>query len=97
MFFCISIHFAEVCGQARQELSILCPGTQVDILQVAGKLNRGRWTRNGVVISQGSNVDEYLVEDRRYWGQGHQKSKILMAYVRYTRKGITLRRTFYRF
>ena len=46
-----------------KQLSLLRPGTQVDILEHSGKLNRGRWTRSGKVIEQGSNLDEYLVED----------------------------------
>ena len=46
-----------------KQLSLLRPGTQVDILEHSGKLNRGRWTRSGKVIEQGSNLDEYLIED----------------------------------
>ena len=46
-----------------KQLSLLRPGTKVDILQHAGKLNRGKWTRSGKVIEQGRNLDEYLIED----------------------------------
>ena len=46
-----------------KQLSLLRPGTQVDILQDSGKLSRGKWTRSGKVIEQGGNLDEYLVED----------------------------------
>ena len=46
-----------------KQLSLLRPGTQVDILQDSGKLSRGKWTRSGKVIGQGGNLDEYLVED----------------------------------
>ena len=46
-----------------KQLSLLRPGTQVDILEDSGKLSRGKWTRSGKVIEQGGNLDEYLVED----------------------------------
>ena len=45
-----------------KEPSIIRPGTKVNILQGAGKLNRGKWVRQGVVVRQGSNLDEYLIE-----------------------------------
>ena len=46
-----------------KQLSLLRPGTRVDILQDSGKLSRERWTRSGKIIKQGGNLDEYLVEN----------------------------------
>ena len=60
-----------------KELSVIRPGTKVDILQGAGKLNRGRWDRHGVVISQGANLDEYLVEDSDTGGRAIRNRKFL--------------------
>ena len=60
-----------------KQLSLLRPGTQVDILEHSGKLNRGRWTRSGKVIEQGSNLDEYLIEDTTTGARAIRNRKFL--------------------
>ena len=60
-----------------KQLSLLRPGTEVDILEHSGKLNRGRWTRSGVVIGQGTNLDEYLIEDTATGARAIRNRKFL--------------------
>ena len=60
-----------------KQLTLLRPGTQVDILQDSGKLSRGKWTRSGKVIEQGGNLDEYLVEDNTTGARAIRNRKFL--------------------
>ena len=60
-----------------KQLSLLRPGTEVDILEHSGKLNRGRWTRSGLVIGQGTNLDEYLIEDTATGARAIRNRKFL--------------------